>query len=200
MDDKDKKALKTLVNKESADSSKAQTASDKYAQRKEMQDKEMQGNTNANAPESLIEANTPPTNQRNSSQPTSRRTAVAIKGPRLSSSPSSSGSSSSSSASNTPSATGLKTSATQIIASGRGKIAEEIMELAFENGVRVREDKDLAELLAYLDIDTPIPSEALEAVAEILSYVYQANGQPNPFDAILKDVMDEEDNTEDIPQ
>jgi flagellar biosynthesis protein len=90
-------------------------------------------------------------------------------------------------------ADGQESGTPQITASGYGKIAEQIMDLAFENDVRVREDSDLAELLAHLDLDTPIPSEALEAIAEILSYVYRANGQPNPFDAELKDAMSEED-------
>ncbi len=72
-----------------------------------------------------------------------------------------------------------------ISASGRGKIAEQILQLAFENGVKVREDSALAEMLAHIDLDSPIPSEAFGAVAEILSYVYRANGEPNPFDAVL---------------
>ncbi len=63
----------------------------------------------------------------------------------------------------------------KIIASGRGKLAEQILELAFSKGVKVREDADLAELLAKLDLDTPIPSEAIVAVAEILARVYEAN-------------------------
>jgi flagellar biosynthesis protein len=77
----------------------------------------------------------------------------------------------------------------RVIATGRGQLAEDILSLAFENDVRVREDADLAELLAYLDLDSPIPPEALEAVAEILFYVYQANGAPNPFDAAIKRAM-----------
>ena len=36
---------------------------------------------------------------------------------------------------------------------------------------------DLAELLATLDLDTPIPSEAIVAVAEILARVYEANAR-----------------------
>ena len=80
----------------------------------------------------------------------------------------------------------------QILAAGRGKIAEQILQLAYENGLAVREDSDLAEMLAKIEIDSPIPSEAFGAVAEILSYIYRANGKPNPFDAVLKDVMDEE--------
>ncbi len=63
----------------------------------------------------------------------------------------------------------------EIIASGRGKIAKEIIEIAYENGIHVREDCALAEILAQLDLDTPIPSEAIVAVAEILARVYEAN-------------------------
>ncbi len=75
--------------------------------------------------------------------------------------------------------------APHISAAGRGKLAEKILQLAFENGIKVREDSDLAEMLAKIEIDSPIPSEAFMAVAEILSYVYKANGQPNPFDSVL---------------
>jgi len=63
----------------------------------------------------------------------------------------------------------------QIIASGRGKLAREILDIAFANGINVREDCALAELLAQLELDTPIPSEAIIIVAEILARVYEAN-------------------------
>jgi flagellar biosynthesis protein len=75
----------------------------------------------------------------------------------------------------------------QVIAAGRGNIAEKILQLAFENGIKVKEDGALAEMLAAVELDSPIPSEAFMAVAEILYYVYRANGEPNPFDAVLKD-------------
>lgn len=78
----------------------------------------------------------------------------------------------------------------RIAAAGRGKIAEQILQLAFEHGIKVREDSALAEMLATVELDSPIPSEAFLAVAEILSYVYRANGAPNPFDAVLRDAMD----------
>lgn len=78
----------------------------------------------------------------------------------------------------------------KITAAGRGKIAEQILQLAYENGINVREDGALAEILASIELESPIPTEAFMAVAEILSYVYRANGEPNPFDAVLKDVMD----------
>ncbi len=64
----------------------------------------------------------------------------------------------------------------KVVAAGYGKLAEEIVRLAFENGIKVREDKDLAQMLAAIELDSDIPSEALVAIAEILAYVYKANG------------------------
>jgi flagellar biosynthesis protein len=79
----------------------------------------------------------------------------------------------------------------QVVAAGRGVIAEKIMQLAFENDIKVKEDGPLAEMLAAVELDSPIPSEAFIAIAEVLYYVYRANGEPNPFDAVLRDAMDD---------
>jgi flagellar biosynthesis protein len=62
-----------------------------------------------------------------------------------------------------------------VVASGRGHLAEQIVEIAFAAGVRVREDADLAELLAAAQVDLPIPPASFEAVAEIMTYLYRAN-------------------------
>ncbi|SDH57212.1 EscU/YscU/HrcU family type III secretion system export apparatus switch protein [Roseospirillum parvum] len=70
---------------------------------------------------------------------------------------------------------GGDSSAPRITATGRGHVAERILELAFAHGVRVRQDADLAQILAALDVDSEIPLEAFAAVAEVLAYVYQAN-------------------------
>ena len=77
-----------------------------------------------------------------------------------------------------------------ISASGRGILAEKIIQLALQNDIKVREDSALAEMLAKIDLDSPIPSEAFMAVAEILSYVYRANGKPDPFNVRLEDDKD----------
>ena len=69
----------------------------------------------------------------------------------------------------------------KVVASGRGSVAEQILELAFSHGVKVRTDPDLAEVLAAVEVDTVIPVEAFVAVAEILAYVYRANGRVPPF-------------------
>lgn len=63
----------------------------------------------------------------------------------------------------------------KIIASGQGAVAQQILEIAFARGIKVREDADLAEVLSAIDIDSEIPLTALAAVAEILSYVYRAS-------------------------
>lgn len=74
----------------------------------------------------------------------------------------------------------------RIVATGQGAVAEQILELAFANGVKVRQDADLADILSVIDIDSEIPIEALAAVAEILAHVYRANGRLSsgvPLDA-----------------
>lgn len=65
------------------------------------------------------------------------------------------------------------TDAPVVTASGRGELAEQILNIAFENNVKVREDADLAQILSKVDVDTPIPLEAFAAVSEILSYLYR---------------------------
>ena len=51
----------------------------------------------------------------------------------------------------------------KVAAAGYGYVAERILDLAFAAGVKVRQDADLAEILA--------------AVAEILSYIYRLNDE-----------------------
>ncbi len=65
--------------------------------------------------------------------------------------------------------------APHITATGRGKVAEQILAIAFEHGVKVREDADLAEILAVLEVDSVVPVEVLATISEILAYVYRAN-------------------------
>jgi flagellar biosynthesis protein len=69
------------------------------------------------------------------------------------------------------------TSRSKIVAKGHGKVAEKILRLAFDNDIRVRTDEDLIEILSVVEEDCEIPLEAFAAVAEILSYVYNASSQ-----------------------
>ena len=62
----------------------------------------------------------------------------------------------------------------RVVAKGQGALAEQILQIAFERGVKVRTDADLAEILAAVELDTEVPLQALAAVAEILTYVYRS--------------------------
>ena len=68
-----------------------------------------------------------------------------------------------------------KDQAPRVTAKGKGYIAQQIIELAKQHNIEIREDSDLVGLLAKIDLNTPIPLEAYAAVAEILAYVYKAN-------------------------
>lgn len=65
----------------------------------------------------------------------------------------------------------------RIVAKGEGALAEKILDIAFSEGVKVRQDKDLTELLDAFDVESPIPLEALHAVSLILERVYAENNK-----------------------
>lgn len=71
-----------------------------------------------------------------------------------------------------------------VIASGQGTLADQILQIAWANNVKVREDADLVEVLSAIDTDSEIPIEAFAAVAEILAYVYRVNSGEIPLDKI----------------
>lgn len=58
-----------------------------------------------------------------------------------------------------------------VLASGRGALAERIIEKAQEAAVPIHEDSRLAETLSNLEIGDSIPPELYEVVAEILIFV-----------------------------
>lgn len=68
-----------------------------------------------------------------------------------------------------------KDPAPRVVAKGQGTIAEQIVKIAKENDIEIREDAPLVEVLSALEVDSVIPLEAYAAVAEILTYVYKAN-------------------------
>jgi len=69
-----------------------------------------------------------------------------------------------------------------IVATGEGSVARQILAIAFEHGVKVREDGDLIEILSTLDVGDEIPIIAFAAVAEILTHVYrwELKQRPSP--------------------
>jgi len=61
--------------------------------------------------------------------------------------------------------------APKVIASGRGYLADKIIEKAKESDVPVHRDDKLADTLSRLEIGDMIPPELYEVVAEILVFV-----------------------------
>lgn len=61
--------------------------------------------------------------------------------------------------------------APKVVASGRGLLAERIIERAKESDVPIHQDDKLADTLSRLEIGEMIPPELYEVVAEILIFV-----------------------------
>lgn len=61
--------------------------------------------------------------------------------------------------------------APKILATGKGAVAEKIIETAKENNVPLYKDNKLADTLSRLKIGDQIPPELYEVVAEILVFV-----------------------------
>lgn len=70
--------------------------------------------------------------------------------------------------------------APKVLAKGQNDIAERIIQIAIDEGIEIRKDADLVEILKAVDIDEEIPVEAFAAVAEIISYIYRANQKAAP--------------------
>ena len=64
------------------------------------------------------------------------------------------------------------TGAPQVVAAGRGAVAEKILEHAQAAGVPVREDPGLADALAQLALGDEVPEAMWTAVAEVLAWAY----------------------------
>ena len=65
--------------------------------------------------------------------------------------------------------------APRVVAKGRGKVADKIMALAREHNIPIVEDHNLVQMLEALDLNTNIPQELYQAVAEVLVFVYRMN-------------------------
>jgi flagellar biosynthesis protein len=71
--------------------------------------------------------------------------------------------------------------APKVTAKGQGVVAEKIMALAQEHGVPMREDSDLVQVLAQLDLNREIPPTLYRVVAELLAFVYRLNNTYRPL-------------------
>ncbi|ANE36189.1 FlhB C-terminus-related protein [Campylobacter iguaniorum] len=64
--------------------------------------------------------------------------------------------------------------APKVLASGKGQIAQKIINQAAKYDIPIKEDSDLVEILSKVDINQEIPPNLYKAVAEIFSFLYRA--------------------------
>lgn len=74
----------------------------------------------------------------------------------------------------------------KVVAKGDGHVADKIIEIAEEHGVTLYQDSELVKLLSRIEIDEEIPSSLYQAVAVVLAFVFQLNGQGDEITAELK--------------
>jgi len=65
--------------------------------------------------------------------------------------------------------------APRVVAVGRGWLGEKIIETARAHGVPLREDADLAEALASIELESEVPEALYRAVAAVIAFVLKAN-------------------------
>jgi len=62
--------------------------------------------------------------------------------------------------------------APKLTASGKGEKAKNIIKIAEENGIPIKQDEDLVNMLSEIELNQEIPVELYKAVAEIFSFIY----------------------------
>jgi len=65
--------------------------------------------------------------------------------------------------------------APKVVASGKGRVAQRIIELAKEHGIYIHDDPDMVEALSQLDLNAEIPTDLYIVVSELLAFVYGLN-------------------------
>ena len=76
--------------------------------------------------------------------------------------------------------------APKILATGKGELAEKIIEKAKENDVPLYKDNKLADTLSRLKIGDAIPPELYDVVAEILVFVDDMDRLKAKLDGVKK--------------
>ena len=65
-----------------------------------------------------------------------------------------------------------KNQAPLVAAKGEGKTAQKIIQIAKENGIPLKKDEDLIELLSKVELDKEVPPQMYKAIAEVFSFIY----------------------------
>lgn len=67
--------------------------------------------------------------------------------------------------------------APRVTATGKGKVAEQIIALAEQHDVPLHTDPALVEVLSRVPLGTEIPRELYVAIAEVIAFAYYLSGK-----------------------
>ncbi len=67
--------------------------------------------------------------------------------------------------------------APRVSATGKGSVAQKIIEIAKENDVPLYEEPELVQLLSAVELNEEIPETLYIAVAEVIAFAYQLSGK-----------------------
>lgn len=62
--------------------------------------------------------------------------------------------------------------APKLTATGKGETAKNIIKIAEKNGIPIKKDEDLVNMLSQIELNQEIPVELYKAVAEVFSFIY----------------------------
>jgi flagellar biosynthesis protein len=79
-----------------------------------------------------------------------------------------------------------KDNAPKVVASGKGYIAEKIIQLSVENNIPLVQDENVVRMLCSVPIDSEIPEELYEAVAEIIAFVFEMDSKAKKNSPVTK--------------
>lgn len=65
-----------------------------------------------------------------------------------------------------------KDNAPLVTAQGKGETAKNIIKIAEENGIPIKKDEDLVNMLSQIELNQEIPVELYQAVSEVFSFIY----------------------------
>jgi len=67
-----------------------------------------------------------------------------------------------------------------VIAKGKGRLAEKIIEMAEQKKIHIHHDESLANILLQLDILEEIPSELYQIIAQVFMFIYELDQKNKP--------------------
>lgn len=89
--------------------------------------------------------------------------------------------------------------APRVTAKGRGEIAKQILAIANEHEIPLYQDEQLTALLSQIDLGDEIPQQLYLAVAKVISFIYQLNGESRDFLSSAKQNHQESSHTRHDP-